>query len=94
MKFIIPQNYNFKPKIFGVIDYSTVIFNIVWYILTFSILHLFLKNWDIKVFLLISFSFPMTLFSIVGFNGEPLIYVLSYVLKYCLKPKLYLFKKY
>ena len=29
MKFIFPQNYNFKSKLFGVIDYSTAIFNVI-----------------------------------------------------------------
>ena len=28
MKFIIPQNYNFKSKIFGIIDYSTAFLKI------------------------------------------------------------------
>lgn len=93
MKFIIPQNYNFKNKIFGVIDYSTAIFNVVWYVVIFGILQLFFTDWNIKIFLLISFCFPITLFSLVGFNGEPIIYVLKYLLKYILKPKLYLYKK-
>ena len=26
MKFVIPQNYNFKNKIFGISDYSTAFF--------------------------------------------------------------------
>lgn len=26
MKFIFPQNYNFKNKLFGVIEYSTIFF--------------------------------------------------------------------
>ena len=30
MKFIFPQNYDFKNKLFGFIDYSTVIFNLIW----------------------------------------------------------------
>lgn len=93
MKFIIPQNYNFKNKIFGVIDYSTAIFNVVWYVVIFGILQLLFTDWNIKIFLLISFCFPITLFSLVGFNGEPIIYVLKYLLKYILKPKLYLYKK-
>ncbi len=93
MKFIIPQNYNFKNKIFGVIDYSTAIFNVVWYVVIFGILQLLFTDWNIKIFLLISFCFPITLFSLVGFNGEPIIYVLKYLIKYILKPKLYLYKK-
>lgn len=94
MKFIIPQNYNFKNKILGIIDYSTAIFNIIWYFIIFIILNIIFKNWNIKIFLLISLCFPVTLFSIVGFNGEPIVYVFKYIIKYILKPKLYLYKKY
>ena len=94
MKFIIPQNYDFKSKLFGIIDYSTAIFNIVWYVIIFFILNFIFKSWNIKIFLFISLSFPITIFSIVGFNGEPLLLVLKYILKYCFRPKIYLFKKY
>ena len=94
MKFIIPQNYNFKNKLLGLIDYSTAFLNIFWYILIFVLLNFLFKNWNVKIFLLISLCFPITLFSILGFNGEPLIYVLKYFLKYILKPKIYLYKKY
>lgn len=94
MKFIIPQNYNFKNKIWGLIPYSTLIFNIIWYFIIFSILHFLFNNWNIIIFLLISLAFPITLLSILGLNGEPFIYVLEYILKYLVKPKLYLFKKY
>lgn len=94
MKFIIPQNYSFKNKIFGFIPYSTLIFNIVWYFVIFSILNLFLDDWNIKIFILISLAFPITLLSILGLNGEPFIDVLKYVLKYIFSTKIYLFKKY
>ena len=94
MKFIIPQNYNFKNKILGIIDYSTAFLNITLYFIVFIILNLLLTNWNIKIFLLISFCFPITIFSIVGFNGEPIIYVFKYLLKYFLRPKLYLYKKF
>ncbi len=94
MKFIIPQNYSFKNKIFGFIPYSTLIFNIVWYFVIFSTLNLFLDDWNIKIFILISLAFPITLLSILGLNGEPFIDVLKYVLKYIFSTKIYLFKKY
>ena len=94
MKFIFPQNYNFKNKILGIIDYSTVFFNIFWYVLVFIILQLLFRDWNVKIFLLISLCFPITLFSIVGFNGEPIVYVFKYILKYIIRPKLYLYKKF
>ena len=93
MKFIIPQNYNFKNKILGIFDYSTIFFNIIWYIIIFSLLQLLFNNLNIKIFLLISFCFPITLFSVIGFNGEPIIYVFKYIIKYLLSTKLYLYKK-
>ena len=55
MKFIFPQNYNFKNKLLGIIDYSTAFFNLIIYGISFLILHLFLKNWSIKIFLLFSY---------------------------------------
>ena len=94
MKFIIPQNYNFKNKILGVIDYSTAFFNIIWYLIVFIILHTLFNNWNIIIFLLISLCFPITLFSLIGFNGESIVYVFKYIIKFLLKPKLYLYKKY
>lgn len=94
MKFIIPQNYSFKNKILGIFDYSTAFFNIIWYAIVFIVLNLIFKSWNIKIFLLISLCFPITLFSFIGFSGEPIVYVFKYVIKYLLRPKLYLYKKY
>ena len=64
------------------------------YIFIFILLNLIFKNWNIKIFLLIALCFPITLFSIVGFNGEPVTYVFAYIIKYLIRPKLYLYKKY
>ena len=35
MCFIFPQNYSFKNKLFGFIDYTTVIFNLFLYLIIF-----------------------------------------------------------
>ena len=40
MKFIFPQNYNFKNKLFGIIDYSSLIFNIIWDLIIFLLINL------------------------------------------------------
>ena len=94
MKFIIPQNYSFKNKILGIIDYSSAFFNIIWYVIIFIILNSLFNDWNIKIFLLISLCFPITLFSLICFNCEPIVYVFKYIIKFLLKPKLYLYKKY
>lgn len=92
MKFIFPQNYNFKNKLFGFIDYSTAIFNIIWSLFIFCFINLFLNSFKIKLFLFIVLTFPLLLFSIVGFNHENILYVLYYILKFYSNRKIYIYK--
>ncbi len=93
VNFIFPQNYKFKTKIFGLIDYQTAVFNTIWFGLVYIILNIFFQSINIKIFLFIIFSFPMLLFSIVGINGENLIIVAVYMSKFIIKQKLYLYNK-
>ena len=93
MKFIFPQNYNFKNKLFGLFDYSTALLNLFWIIFIYFFSTLFFKNLNIKIFLIIVFCFPLFIFSIVGFNNENILYVLFYFFKYLFKSKLYLYDK-
>lgn len=92
MKFIIPQNYDFSSKLFGIIDYSTVVFNLVWCMFIFFIINLFIHSLYIKIFVIIILCFPILLFSIIGFNHENILYVIFYILKFLLKQKVYLYK--
>jgi len=93
MKFIFPKNYDFKIKLFGVFDYSTIIINIIYDLLIFCFCNLFINNINIKIFIFISLCFPIFILSIVGLNNENIFSVLIYILKYFLKPKLYLYNK-
>lgn len=92
MKFIFPQNYNFKSKLFGVIDYNTIFLNLFWGLFIFIFVNLF-NNLNIKIFLFFIFYFPLFLFSFFGFNGENIFYIIKYILNFLIKQKLYLFKK-
>ena len=93
MKFIFPQNYNFTPKILGIIEYSVAIFDIIWSIIIFGIVNIFFSSLNIKIFLCIIFIFPILIFSIVGINGENMLYVISYIIKYYVKQKVILYHK-
>ena len=93
MNFIFPKNYDFKPKLLGLFDYSTLLINIIFDLLVFCFFNLIIKNITIKVFFIISFSFPLLLLSFVGLNNENIFYVLFYLVKYFLRPKLYLYNK-
>lgn len=93
MKFIFPQNYKFKNKLLGFIDYSTAIMNVVWCIFIWFILHLFTSKISIILFLFILLCLPVFLFSITGVFGENILFVISYIFKFFSRPKLYLFSK-
>ncbi len=93
MKFIFPQNYNFKNKLFGFIDYSTAILNVVWFSFIFCLVNIFFQDINIKIFLFIILCFPVLIFRIIGFNHENILYVFLYISKYIKNPKIYLYKK-
>ena len=93
MKFIFPQNYNFKNKILGVIDYSVAIVNLVWDLFIFVLLHLFISDINIKIIVFIILCFSVFLLSISGVHGENIIYISIYFLKFLCKQKLFFFSK-
>ena len=92
MKFIFPTNYNFKNKLLGIIDYPTAIFNILYFLIVFSIFNTIFNVFNLKIIFITIFYFPIFLFSIVGFNHENILYSLFYIIKYLIKPKIYLYK--
>ena len=93
MKFIFPQNYNFNSKIFGLIEYSAAILDLIYGGIIALILYLIKIKIIIKIFIFIILFFPILIFSIVGVQGENLIYFLKYIFKYLFKQKIYLYKK-
>ena len=94
MKFIIPINFDFNSKLFGIIDYNVVVFNLVWDAFVFCLTNLIFLNLTIKVFLFIFLCFPLFLFSLIGFNHENILYVLLYLIKFLANRRVYLYKKY
>ena len=93
MKFIFPQNYNFKNKLFGILDYSSLILNIIWDFIIFIFINSLFKNLNVKIFLFILLCFPIFLFSIIGFNHENIMYIFVYIIRYINSQKLYLYSK-
>lgn len=93
MKFIFPQNYNLTPKILGIIEYQTAILNIIWAIIVIFLSNLIFNNLNYIIFISIILIFPILIISIVGINGENLVYVIIYIFKYMVKPKLLFYEK-
>ena len=93
MKFIFPQNYNLKSKLFGVIDYSTAILDTILAGIIFVFINLFFHRLSIKISIFIILFLPILILSIVGINGENIIDVATYMIKFIRKPKVLLYEK-
>ena len=92
MKFIFPQNFNFKNKLFGIIDYPTMIFNLIYFLILLFICNLLIKNLTFKIIIIIFMYLPIFLLSVIDFNHENILYFFWYILKFYFKPKIYLYK--
>ena len=93
MHFIIPKNYKFKNKIFGIIDYSTALINIIWGVIVYFILKKIAISFSIKAFIFSTLVFPVLLCTLLGFNNESPIYTIKYLIRFLVRPKVYLFRK-
>ena len=92
MKFIFPQNYQFKNKLLGMIDYSTAIFDVIWCILIYCMTIPF-SDFSTKCTIFIIFCLPVLLISLVGIQRENFLYVAYYFIKFLYHRKIYLYKK-
>lgn len=93
LKFIFPQNYNLKLKLFGILDYGTAIFDVIWCLSIFFIFKLIFPSIKISIIFSIVLCLPVLIFSIVGFSGENMGSLIKYMIIYLIKPKFYVFKK-
>ncbi len=93
MKFIFPENYNYKNRLFGMFDYSTAIVNILWGFIIYNISKNIPFSFNIKITFFITFYFPLFLFSLFGFNRENILYFSSYMFKFIKRRKVYFFSK-
>ena len=93
MKFIFPQNYDIKTRIFGIIDYSTAIVDLIWGVIIFFLINIIFKSLSYKIFSFTILVLPVIIFSVVGVNGENVIYFIKYITKYIFRQKVFLYEK-
>lgn len=93
MKFIFPQNYNFQTKLFGFIEYSTAIFNVIYWGILYFIFNIFINDFTLKLSLFIMLALPIFILSITGIYKENFLNILYYIIKYFLNCNIYVFSK-
>ena len=61
MNFIVPQNFNFKNKFLGLIDYPTLIFDFIYLSVLNTILDIFIHDLLVKLIFIIILFLPIFL---------------------------------
>jgi len=92
MKFIFPQNYKYKNKLLGIMDYSTALINLSFFIFIYFIISFFCKKIKIKIFLFVLICFPFFLISIINNENENIFFIIKYIIKYIKSKKIYLYE--
>lgn len=93
MHFIFPKNYNFKPKLFGFIEYTTAIIDAIIALVLYGLVNLIFTSINIKIYVFIALFLPILLISILGINRESIISVFIYMFKFIKNQNIYLYKK-
>ena len=92
MIYIFPKNYEYKEKLFGIINYSTIIIHAIWIFLIYIVLRNVNIELIYKINILTLLEFPLILYSFLK-KDEELIYKIIYLLNFIIKRKLYLYLK-
>lgn len=93
INFIFPKNYNFSFKLFGIFSYSAIFINIIYGFLLYSIVSFLFNTFIIRFYVFITFFIPIFLFSILTHSNENILVVLSYIIKFFIRPKIYFYDK-
>ena len=93
MKFIFPKNYKYNAKLFGFIDYTTAIIDLIIGIILFVIVHTIFSELSTQIYVLVSLLTPVILFSILGVNKENILDFSLYIIKFFKNRKVYFYKK-
>ena len=93
MHFVIPQNYNFRSRLFGLFDYPTLIFNVVWFVFLFAISNLCFADVEVKIVFCTILYLPVFIFSFIGVRGENLFAVVFSVCSFVKNRKVLFYSK-
>ena len=93
IEYVIPKNYDIRPKILGIIEQEALILFLIVNILFFVIINNLINNIFIVLEVMIIISLPQAIILVNGINGENIVYVIKYMAIYIFKKKVYLYEK-
>ena len=93
MKFIIPKNYNIKPKILGTFNIESIILTCIFIFISFIVLTLFKLTIINRISICIIVNIPIFLLFNFGINNENIFNICYYLIKYIFSKKVYIYNR-
>ena len=79
IEYVIPKNYDIRPKMLGIIEQEALILFLIVNILFFVIINNLINNIFIVLELMIIIALPQAIILVNGINGENIVYVIKYI---------------
>lgn len=93
MKYIIPKNYDIKPKILGTFNFYSLLITLIAVIITYVIISLFDITFINKISICIIINLPIFLLLNFGIESENILFIILYLMIYMFSKKVYLYDK-
>ena len=91
--YFFPQNYNKKEKFLGIFDYRVIFIVGILGIGIFNLLRIIDVNIKFKICLFMTFTMFPAIMASVGINGENMIDIMKYAIKFSIRERVYLYRK-
>jgi len=94
LKYVIHQNYDTSPRLFGIFSYTSTIISLCIAIPIIYLTYISSLTINIKIYIIISTSIPLIILNYIFSNTNNIYISLLFILKYYFSPKIYIYDKY
>lgn len=94
LKYIIHQNYDTSPRLFGIFSYTSIIISLCIVIPIIYLTYISCFEINIKIYIIVSVTIPLIIINYIFSNSNNIYVLLLFILKYLFSNKVYLYDKY
>ena len=93
LKYVIHQNYDTAPKLFGVFSYSSIIISLTLIIPIAYLTYISSLTIVIKIYIIIFSCIPIIILNYIFSSSSNLYILILLVIRYIFSPKIYIYNK-
>lgn len=94
LKYIIHQNYDTSPRLFGIFSYTSIIISLLIAIPIIYLIYISSFEINIKIYIIVSVTIPLIIINYIFSNSNNIYILLFFILKYVFSRKVYVYDKY